>query len=90
MRNGEQASAIFGKISRNFMTPDWIAYRDVPPGASPWVKPIGKVVELAGGTGMENEPIYGVTVLDWNGGRTDESKMFHDYDEATDYFQEIE
>lgn len=84
-----QAQKVFSKMGRNIMTPEWIAYRDVPPGDSPWEQPIGKVVELTQGTGMENEPIYGVTVLDWDGGRTDESRMFHDQDEAADYFQGI-
>lgn len=88
-----QAEKVFSKMGRNFMTPDWIAYRDVPPGDSPWTKPIGKVVELTRGFGMDNLPIYGVTVRMWDGENTeetrDESQMFHSQKEAADYFQGI-
>lgn len=88
-----QAETVFGKIGRNIMTPEWIAYRDVTPTESPWKEPIGKVVELTRGRGMDNQPIFGVTVRMWNGEQNDEtrdeSRMFDDQDEAGAYFQGI-
>ncbi len=88
-----QAEKVFSKMGRNVMTPEWIAYRDVPPNDSPWREPIGKVVELTQGRGMDQQPIYGVTVRMWDGENTeetrDESKMFDDQDEAATYFQGI-
>lgn len=88
-----QAQKVFSKMGRNVMTPTWIAYRDVPPGDSPWIEPKGKVVELTQGTGMENEPIWGVTVRTWDGESNDEtrdeSRLFRDQDEASAHFQGI-
>ena len=84
------AASVFSMMGRNVMTPEKIEYRDVE-NISPW-KSRGKVVELSRGTGMENEPIYGVTVRDWDGDTDpdDESRMFWDQNEAAVYFQSIE
>lgn len=87
------AAKIFGPMGRNVMTPEWIAYRDVAPSDSPWKEPLGKVVELTRGTGMDNQPIFGVTVRMWDGEHTDEtrdeSRMFDDQTEASIFFQGI-
>lgn len=49
-----KAEAAFARMGKNFMTPNIIRYQDLPNGY---------MVELSEGTGFENNPIWGVTVL---------------------------
>lgn len=66
---------------RNFMTPDVLAYY------SGTVRGVVVYVELSGGRGIENEPIFGVTVRRANGARPepDPSKLFHSRRRAQEY-----
>lgn len=73
----------------NFMTPDVIAYFKLRHGLG-WA-------ELTSGTGIEHEPIFGVTVRDYMGedpGRNTPggnlSKMFFSEREAREYIKSLQ
>ena len=58
----------------NFMTPSIIRYQDLDNGM---------LVELSKGRGFDNDPIFGVTVIDATGHQDHEaSDMFHSQEEA--------
>lgn len=65
------------KFKKNIMTPRIVSFRTKG----------NRVVELSSGTGLEHEPIYGVTVKDYDNkaeGWTDPnlSQMFYSKEEA--------
>lgn len=75
----EQARNAFHRVyngQRNFMTPNLIRYGKR-----------GKMVfELSSGRGIDDAPIYGVTVIELpSTRRSDLSTLFHSIDEATAY-----
>ncbi len=70
------------KNSPNFMTPDILAVKQ-------WGD---QVIELSSGTGIENEPIYGVSVWKFNWlrrtlVRTEQSRMVKSLYMAKEYFK---
>jgi hypothetical protein len=70
--------------SRNLMTPRRLGIGALPGGA----------YELSTGTGIENEPIWGVTVVRLNQDGTtrrdfDASTLFQDRGAALDYIQQL-
>lgn len=77
----------FAKMGRNFITPEVIDYYDLPNGL---------MVELSEGKGLDNEPLYGVSVMGDDGEIIQpQSKLFWDRWEANAYivglgFAEIE
>lgn len=79
--NRSQIAALFNRVydgGRNFMTPNLVKY--------------GKrgrlVYEISSGTGMRQQPIYGVTVLEIDGTeRSDLSTMFQSLREAEAYIR---
>lgn len=85
--DGREAFRV-ARMGRNFMTPDVEGYAEGN----------GLYVEVSSGRGIDNDPIYGVTVLvDVGGVPTEawrvedgpESRMFHDYPEALAYVREL-
>jgi hypothetical protein len=75
-----KAKEAFADMGQNFMTPTVIRYYDLPDGT---------MVELSSGTGFDNDPIYGVTVLNPDGTQNhDQSRMFHSLGQATTYIAE--
>lgn len=68
------------KGASNFMTPEFMGYFE---------RGQRYFVELSGGRGMSNEPIFGVTVVDAQGRRPDLSKLFHNEQEARDYIRDL-
>lgn len=82
IRHGEtmKAKDEFAKISPNLMTPNAMRFYDLPDGT---------MVELSQGTGFENEPIYGVSVISPDGSPNhNRSRLFHDLEKATKYIVE--
>lgn len=50
----------------------------------------GYAVELSEGTGMEGQPIFGVTVLDgWGQRNTERSRLFQAREEAEKYIESL-
>lgn len=75
-------------MGSNFMTPQWEAYMEGN----------GRYVEISSGRGIDNDPIYGVTVLvdvdgrpveAWRVEGAPESKMFYSITEARAYASEL-
>lgn len=69
--------------SRNIMTPDTLDIGALPEGA----------YELSTGFGLENEPIYGVSVVyvtpDGTRRNIKDSKLFHSLDDAHEHIQKL-
>jgi len=63
----------------NFMTPNILAYYRTRRGYA----------ELSEGTGFSREPIFGVTVHDYKGNDTGQSKMVFSKDEAIKYIESL-
>lgn len=77
IRHSEKAARAFRGEGYNFMTPDRLGYFEAG----------GFAVELSRGTGMDNQPIFGVTVRHFDGSRParDASKLFQDEGHARNY-----
>ncbi len=65
--------------SQNFMTPEVVSYQVAGPYA----------VELSRGTGIWNESIYGVTVLELDGTRTTLGGCFDKPEDALEYMAQL-
>lgn len=75
--------AIFTRVypKPNMMTPNILDYIDA-----------GKyIVEVSGGRGFDNDPIFGVTVLGIKGNKHhDLNKLFHNYAKAITYVSTLD
>lgn len=72
------ARTYWGAKPPNLMTPDRVAFID---------RPDGRLVEVTTGTGMNDEPIWGVSVADGTPPRFNQelSRLFWNKDEALAY-----
>ena len=66
---------------RNFLTPNLVRYEEIP----------GEYfIEISSGSGIYNQKVYGVTILDFNlKHRTDLSNLFNHLQDAEDYIESL-
>ncbi len=77
------AKAAFAKLKgMNFMTPNVIEFLDLKNGL---------MIEVSEGTGFDNKPIWGVTVINADGCQNfDDSGMFHTKPKAYAHVKKLE